>query len=190
LQPDDVRSYARHALSTWGDDREFRHYLPRLCELLTIAPHWTDAALLIGKLHPDWQNWPEDERSAVVQFLNSLWDWAIRSSPDTIAARDVLRGSGLAGLDLSPFLDCWHRADTHASAVQLASFVLIEEPELQRGRVGNFWQPKDREQVLRFLLAPETRAKLEAASRAEPDHPNAQDLSDALDVLDGAFRPS
>ncbi len=187
LEPQDVQAYARHALTTWGDDREFRHYLPRLFELLTVGSHWADVELLIGKLHPEWAKWPSDERSAVLRFFDALWDWALENYAATIAARDILRGLAAVGLELNPFLDRWRHAKSHASAAQIASFVLFEETELQAGGlVQSFDEPKDREQVARFLLAPETRATLEAASRAEPDHPNARDLSDALEVLEAA----
>ena len=187
LQPQDVQAYARHALTTWGDDREFRHYLPRLFELLTEGPHCLDVELLIGKLDPEWTTWPEDERSALLRFLDALWDWALETYPDKIAARDILRGLGALGRDLGPFLERWRHAKSHASGVQLASFVLYEEPDLRAGApVQSFWRPNDPEQVSRFLLAPETRAKLEAAHRAEPAHPSARDLSDALEVLEAA----
>jgi len=187
LEPRDVQAYARHALTTWGDDREFRHYLPRLFELLTVDSHWADIELLIGKLHPEWTSWPGEERSAVLRFFDALWDWALESYPATISAREVLRGLAAVGVELTPFLDRWRRAQPHASAAQLASFILLEEPDLQAGSlVQSFADPRDREQVTRFLLAPQTRAALEAASLAEPYHPDARDLSDALDVLEAA----
>jgi len=185
LEPNDVRAYTWHALTTWGDDREFRHYLPRLFELLTVASHWTDAALLVGKLHGEWERWPDEERSAVLHFLDALWDWALENSADTISAGDVLQGLGLADLDLDPFLERWHRAPSHASAAQLAYLVCLERSELlASGSVSSYWHPKDRVQMSRFLLAPETRTKLEAAYLAEPNDESARDLADVVAALE------
>src|SRR5262245_30126889 len=58
LTVDDLSLYARHALTTWGDIGEYKHYLPRLFELLVMHPGWTDDGLLIGLLATaEWKQW-------------------------------------------------------------------------------------------------------------------------------------
>ena len=185
LAPADLDLYSRHALTVWGDDREYRHYLPRMLELLAVDPGWTDASLLVERLQAaPWSEWPEDERGAVVRFLDALWAWYLEQEPESANASDLLRGIGLAGLDLGPYVERWRAQWSHNAIWQRAVLILLEEPDLLATRsVGRRWHPKDRPIVNAFVLSADTRQALEDAYLAQPDRSGARDLARAADVL-------
>ena len=77
MQGETFGRYVHKAMTTWGDVRDFKHFLPRILELLatdseTLA--WVDAEIAIGKLaYANWNAWPEEERAAVRTFLHAWW---------------------------------------------------------------------------------------------------------------------
>ena len=85
LSPRLLAPYARGAAwGTWGTLADFKHFLPRLLELVAwedLAGHgWTDAGELFKRLRsfdgardPPWECWPDSERQAVGNYLDALW---------------------------------------------------------------------------------------------------------------------
>lgn len=100
LAAENLSMYARHAMTTWGDVAEYKHYLPRLYELLVVRPGWTDTGLLVGQLATaEWSRWSDTERDAVIAFLHELWAWSLTIDPDIASCSAILRGFGHAGID-------------------------------------------------------------------------------------------
>jgi hypothetical protein len=60
LEIADLEKYASHALLTWGDEDDFRHFLPRLFELADLEHlSSSDLHIIFGKLrHAGWRAWP------------------------------------------------------------------------------------------------------------------------------------
>jgi len=109
LSKRDLDRYARSALTTWGDVDDFKHFLPRIFELIARHPGWGDAVMFESLSRAQWDGWPQRERDAVRRFLEALWERALEAGPDVIDAAMVLRGIGLAGCDVRAFLDVWRR---------------------------------------------------------------------------------
>ncbi|MFB9902552.1 hypothetical protein [Allokutzneria oryzae] len=101
-----LKRFAAKAMTTWGDEDDFRHFLPRLLEL-------GDLDGLGGKLrHANWSQWPADERAAVDGFLSELWRERL----------DVPLLDELAVIydDIEPFLVVWKE---NPDATKLAAAV-------------------------------------------------------------------
>lgn len=72
MEPDDLERYAYKAMTTWGDVDDFRHFLPRLLELLVHRRLIVDTEIVLGKLtYGYWEAWPTREQEAVSSFLNA-----------------------------------------------------------------------------------------------------------------------
>ena len=93
LTKDDLREYAVDALLVWGDERDFKHFLPRICELFCSCELYADEVgkgyflydphVLFTKFrHGDWRAWPAAEQEAVTRFLNAIWRWFLSDPPD------------------------------------------------------------------------------------------------------------
>ncbi len=66
----DVSRYAFKALTTWGDEADLRHFLPRLCELLCNKEYPWDPELLLDKLlYAKSSSWPDDELLTLREFF-------------------------------------------------------------------------------------------------------------------------
>ena len=66
----ELSRYAFKALTTWGDDTDLRHFLPRLCELLCNNEYPWDPELLLDKLlYAKSTSWPENELLTLREFF-------------------------------------------------------------------------------------------------------------------------
>jgi hypothetical protein len=185
LVEDDLWTYSRHAMTTWGDISEYKHYLPRLYELLVVHPGWTDAGLLIGQLDTaEWSQWPDAERDAVIAFLHELWAWSLTIDPDDASCVGILRGFGLAGISAARALTTW-RIDRSWSATRQIAVLLIYERDVfvANGSLGRQWMNPVREELVAFLREDDTAERLRGACHESGGQPGADEICDALDIV-------
>lgn len=123
LAVDDVRRYARKAITTWGDARDFKRVLPRLAELMTSDAVVVDPQTVTGKLRrAAWSRWPEPERAAVHRFLRAWWVAGLAEPPSSrCLAHRRLAAIAVAEPDLGPFLDDWHKGLAADGPVRLGA---------------------------------------------------------------------
>jgi hypothetical protein len=77
IEPYDLKNYADCALGTVGDLEDFKYFLPRILEILAHHyDYFTAPEILFSKfrISAKWQTWPENERQAIMKFLDSLLD--------------------------------------------------------------------------------------------------------------------
>jgi len=80
LEGKDLSKYARKALTTWGDLNDFKHYLPRIFELLSTTYFAVDAFVIFGKLeYGAWKTWATTEQLTIRNFLLVWWDDTIKN---------------------------------------------------------------------------------------------------------------
>ena len=160
--------YSFKAISTWGDKDDFRHFLPRIFELLVSETGlgW-DEEVILGKLAlAEWRNWPEQEQFTVRDFLRAEWNSLLLQSNPSIEPDGWLCGLGRAGEDLQQYLDDWMELRTSNAFEHLARFVEWNQPaHVKRHSLTNaFWpdSPKAVATLCNWLTSLQTREKLEA----------------------------
>jgi hypothetical protein len=188
LMASDLDRYVRSALTTWGGVEQFKYFLPRILELIVRSPGSIDA-LVFEKLDAaEWRSWPRQEQDAITRYLDALWRWALAAGPDVIDAGEILRGIGLAGHDLQPWLDVWRGDRGLAATEQIAHLICLEQRDLAVGKLGSYWHPKDRRAVLAFLGEKDASARIEAAFVEAPHGAAGRRLSTAADILAAAIQ--
>ena len=81
LEEEDLSRYVFKAMTTWGDVKDFKHYLPRIFELVAMKDSGIDTFVVSGKLeYSQWKNWPENEKEAIVSFLLAWWPDFVKNS--------------------------------------------------------------------------------------------------------------
>lgn len=185
IEPEALAPYAFHAMTTWGGVDEFKHFIPRLLELLWREPHWADATLLVGKLgYARWRDWPEGEQRAIERFLDAWFRALLYDDQTTGLAGDLLRGIAQCQESIAPWLDRWARCETRAAIAQLADLIDRESASLyKRGEVSRDWLEPARTDLSRWLRSPATAGRLEAAYLRDPGAPGADRIAAAFDVL-------
>ncbi|MFD2247665.1 hypothetical protein [Pontibacter ruber] len=75
LTGDDLWLFVGKVCYTWGELKDFKHFLPRIFELIArYESGETEAWIAFEKLnYTDWKNWKASEYEALLCYLNSLW---------------------------------------------------------------------------------------------------------------------
>ena len=183
--------YLFKAMTTWGSEEDFKHFLPRLLELYAAS---VDAWLLCDELvYARWRSWAELEQRAVESYLLALWRAELTEHGAPLPGDALLETILALDLDIAPYdprtmLDAWRSERSRESVRGLARFVLehgvalfwpspsVGRPALWRAR------PEIAAAVRAWLLEPATRALLEASFVAHGD----DEVARAFDWLEAA----
>lgn len=175
LTYDDLKFYSQKAISTWGNVRHFKHFLPRLLELsIEHRDDFMDLAVVFGKLkYADFDSWPQIEQDAVNQFFDEYWQYQL-AEPTVYAFHDaidtVLCAIARPLPSVQRFLDVWLATDTDNAKRHLAAFILNNDDTLlEKGRLCNsFWDitAKPHSEVINWLQSDAVFEYLEG-----PDNP-------------------
>jgi hypothetical protein len=195
----DLERYASKAMTTWGSPEDWKHFLPRIFEILAFEEDdWSPATeAIISRLdYANWERWPKPEREAVEEYLTALWLNALNHFPcflhsdrdyNCIGGIDsLLCCIGQTSIDLSPFLDLWSRAESATALRHLAAFVVENAHQLEKRKLSNeFWKgrPAQMRQVIDWLLTQSRVEALEQAFFKFADSAYAEELSIAADQL-------
>jgi hypothetical protein len=189
LGPDELAHYSLDALTMWGWTDDFRHFLPRIFELIAAdGGRWTIPEDVFGKLpYGDWETWPSEERQAITSFFEALWSNVLDHFPHAFSADDCLQCIVQTGDDMIRYLDRWHIAQSLTHAKHFATFIGHNpewSPRHGWSLNGTYWrnQPALAKQVVDWLRDPARKSEAEQAffNLARNDEDSAL-LSKAVD---------
>lgn len=196
LPPTAFKEYQKRAVTTWGTVDDFKHFVPRLFEIVGHAPESdrlgeVDPFYVFTKLdYAGWTSWPAKERSAVDDYLSALWGVLLLrpvSEPTwTFSVESWLHHLSSARHNFAPLFQQWEAdlADLSRGplpAFHLARLVVDEGKEFLRTRsLGCFWHGQAR-QVVEWLVSDSIGRRLMDAFFAWHDMPGAEALSEAYE---------
>jgi hypothetical protein len=193
LSPDALEGFASDSLMTWGDLEDFKHFLPRLFEILAFdrfRDGFVSMETLVGALsRGGWDDWPVSEQEAVRSFLLTFWDDHLHAWPSYDDIDTVLTSIAQAENDLTPYLEGWEAASGRAPVLHFAEFLLHNISRVALGkRLRNAFfdnRPDQEAQVRTWLLGAGARFsdRIEEVFLAETDDSALELLAAALDVL-------
>lgn len=75
LTDNELGKYSFKAMSTWGDSYDFRHFFPRLTELMLEGGYpLAYSEIILSKLdYGEWQTWDTEEQEAILSYFIALW---------------------------------------------------------------------------------------------------------------------
>lgn len=82
LEAEDLSRYTFKALTTWGNIEDFKHFLPRIFQIMIDGKSFVLSSTILGKLeYGNWKDWPESEKDAVKNCLLQWWRKIIETQP-------------------------------------------------------------------------------------------------------------
>lgn len=175
LTADHLERYAWKSLHTWGAEADFKHFLPRLLDLLVTGKFVDDLSLpwsLINKISCHSTEWPIEERDAIAALLLAWWVNTLARYPAPHTAATVLNAISATGADAQPHLAVWESEPTEASARHLADFLT---DWVHSVATGDAWS----QTIEQWITGPTPSDALEAATLTASTPPIAADLSNA-----------
>lgn len=195
LNEDQIGPYSGWAMTTVGEARDYRHFLPRILALSIDSPTWlgTEPVVMADKLiRAEWRNWPDDQQRAVLGFFRAAFAFSrSRHVDDDSQASLWLAALVMLGEPLAPLFEAWRTEASFNVALQIADVIQRQGKRLHRqGEVrGPFWDEIDagaRREFAHLLLSDDTRMLLEAAA-ALATHEDRWLLDGALAELGRKF---
>jgi hypothetical protein len=197
LGPEDLLEYSMDALYTWGGVSEFKHFLPRILELLTLVDtsktSFVDPESVFGKLTYEsseatpWRTWPTAEQAAISQYARAVWSAILESDPQelTDSVYDWLGAFAQAEGELSPYLDKWLLASSFNAHRNLARMIIWDGVPNATRPSGGYWATRKEQwqQLVDWLRRPEVKQKLASGLEKWSDSPSANELLDAAVLL-------
>lgn len=134
LQWEHLAGYCTEALMVWGDLDCYKHFLPRVFELVLTAGKWpkTPTPETVFKVlrYGEWHKWLSQEQEAIRQMLHAIWE-TVRSNPPIeggyIDVDQWLCCVSQCENDLEPYLEAWISDERESSAWALSSWILGSE---------------------------------------------------------------
>lgn len=153
LTADQLTTYAADVLLTMGDVQDFKHFLPRIFELSVNDDGWyPDPEVVLGKLQlAYWYEWPENERTAVLNLLNEKFSSLVKDPNAEGSDIDTwLCALSRCVNDITPYLKL---LESEASDDKLLGFIEDNESALTTGKLANpFWDsPPNERRVIDWL---------------------------------------
>lgn len=197
LGPKDLYGYASDALYTWGDETDFKHFLPRILELFTLADtpghEFVDPESVFSRLtyescgSSSWRTWPTDEQTAISAYNRAVWQAVLNTAPEELSdgAYQWLCAFAGAGQDLSAYLDYWMKATSVNAHRNLSQLILWEGVPNIPKPVGGYWKDRKEEwqQLVGWLRRPDVKQKLAIALEQWSHLPFSNELFDAAVML-------
>lgn len=183
LEERDISRYAFKALSTWGDMDDFKHYLPRIFELLSTTNFAVDTFVVLGKLnYANWATWPDDEQESIHVFLLAWWKDIVENRYfDDAAFIEIYKLVGSIG----PLLDRWQITFTNRTFENYIDFLYDHFNDLKNKR--KFFKDLDghsAEKLLQWLLEGKKMVEEGFYHYERIDHDFAQKVSNTLYLIE------
>jgi len=129
LNGDDLSRYAFKAMTTWGDIDDFKHYLPRIFELLSTTEFIVDTFVVLGKLdYGKWTTWSTDEQKVIKDFLLAWWTDITKNK--SYFDRDTFIEIYKLNNDIKILLDRWEISFDDNSFKNLIDFLYNDYKDL------------------------------------------------------------
>ena len=196
LKGEQVGPYSGWAITTVGDDRDYRHFLPRILELAVTEPGWLGAEppVMASRLNlATWRSWPADQQGAILHFFRAAFEAVVERHPQQGHSADHWF-SGLVTLGESASLtfERWCASSSPNAVLHMASFIIDERNHLRRHAEvrGSFWENLSadvRREVAKLLTAERTADFLQAAEGQVSDEDKFYFLDAALAELQRQF---
>ncbi len=189
LTATDLEDYAFSAMTTWGDVDDFKHFLPRLFEIVVAGERALFGLFeIVVKLqYADWPQWPEPEKEAVLNVFDDVWLKILNEPPSLLywEPSDFLIRLSEFSDSVRRWLDVWCEQDGYRPREQLMRFAYhVMEYDRPIGSCLSQFPckyPVHAAEMVAWLAREETQSYLDAGLLL----PGADDdLADASAVLE------
>ncbi|MEU8079127.1 hypothetical protein AB0B31_27240 [Catellatospora citrea] len=179
LTAGDLERFTFKLLSTWGDEADLRHFLPRVLELFATGEQRDNSLLTktLSNVRYYGAAWAPDELAAVEGYLLALMRQILTDRDSPLRVTALLKGAAENGHTVEPYLAVW--ADEPGEAATLGLAYLIDDFGWTSSRDDRYhWE------VRAWLSTGVPAGRLEAAFLATDDSDTAGWLGQALEQLE------
>lgn len=174
---EDLYRYLFKAGSTWGTDKDFKHYLPRFLDLVAndlSSLVWGE--MVFSKLvYLEYDTWLADETAVICDFIEALWLYILESYPSR-SFNPVEFLTFQIHEDISDYLTVWDTQLEHNDAVYHLADAIYDWIEFRNDSIRSSID-------LQWLLQPKKQERIEELFFQTTDSVLSETLSTASQYL-------
>ena len=133
LTADDLSLFVGKVILTWGDENDYRFFLPRILELTAELKAPYDIWTLYSRLEDaNWKTWDADEQTAINDFTLELWNNLLNDNSEKAEweFKDYFHSIAYFYLDFSEILKVWETNNNFSSTKHLINYIFEERQHL------------------------------------------------------------
>lgn len=133
LTDEDLSRFAGKIILTWGDENDYRCYLPRILELTAELKTPYDIWTLYSRLEDaNWKTWAIEEQTAINNFTLELWNNLLNDNSEIAESEFIDYFHTIANFypDFSQVLKVWETNDSFAAVKHLTNYIIEKQQYL------------------------------------------------------------
>ena len=133
LTDEDLSLFAGKVILTWGDENDYRFYLPRILELTSELKTPYDIWTIYSRLEDaKWKTWNADEQAALNDFTIELWNNLLIDNSEKAEweFKDYFHAIAYFHPDFTEILKVWEINNSFASIKHLTNYIFEERQHL------------------------------------------------------------
>jgi hypothetical protein len=133
LTDEDLSLFAGKVILTWGDENDYRFYLPRILELTAELKTPYDIWTLYSRLEDaNWKTWNADEQTAINEFTIELWNNLLTDNSEKAEwdFKEYFHSIAYFYPNFSEILKVWETNYSFASIKHLTNYIFEERQHL------------------------------------------------------------
>jgi predicted ATPase len=133
LTDEDLSRFAGKVILTWGDENDYRCYLPRILELTAELKTPYNIWTLYSRLeYANWKTWDIEEQTAINDFTLELWNNLLNDNSEKAEweFKEYFQAFANFYPDFSKLLTVWETNDSFASIKHLTNYIFEERQHL------------------------------------------------------------
>jgi hypothetical protein len=133
LDEGDLSRFTGSAITTWGSAIDYKHFLPRIFELIAELKAPYEIWIAFDKLLlAEWNNWPENEQKAIYEFMIALWEGIINDNSKKAewVFKDYFSSIAHFYPNFIDLLDIWSESESEGAIKHLSNFLVDEQTKI------------------------------------------------------------
>lgn len=133
LNEEDLSRFAGSVILTWGDENDYRCYLPRILELTAELKTPYEVWTIYSRLEDaNWKTWDVNEQNAINDFTLELWNNLLNDDSERAEweFKEYFHAIAYFYSDFSEILKSWETSDSFASIKHLTNYIFEERQKL------------------------------------------------------------
>lgn len=188
LTNEDLSRFAGSVILTWGDENDYRCYLPRILELTAELQTPFDIWTIYSRLEDaNWKTWNIEEQNALNEFTVELWNNILNDNSERAEweFKEYFHAIAYFYRDFSKILNVWETHDSFASIKHLTNYIFEERQNLFDNNFIDSREKntKDIEQFKTWLTSDKIIEKIEKAFYDNEKNEIAERLSWVEQIL-------
>lgn len=193
LDQDDLSLFAGKAVTTWGTVIDFKHFLPRILELIAENRDPCAFDFFVGKLHyTDWKSWNKKEVDAIETFLFTFFSSLVHNfnQETSFQLDDYFFSILYTCCHPEKYLKTWEEDTSFNASLGLSMFIQEHEKDIFSLRANTYYQDRIKtyehtsKLIREWFISPSIISRLENAVMQESDSSLISNASWAFGILE------